>query len=160
MKFFIIALVGLLSLSDCSKPLELVESGGPYSDNDGLLFYSALRCSNLAGYHNNSDEQLRLFELGNKVGKEFVRRTIDKSMDESEWEKAPVGITWELGGGPSIDFRLGYIYKSIETDVYATVTKKDENGVLFNDVLDWRDDKERQVYSMQLFQNSNCSLLT
>ena len=156
--FYTIFAIGIMTAS-CSETTSISLSNKPYSDNDGLLFYSAWRCSILAEFKDDPVEQTRLFELGFKVGKGFVNRALDKSMDEEEWKKAPIGVTWELSGGPSVDYRLGYLFKSITTDVYKTLTKEDSNGVPFDDIANWRDDDARKSYAESLFRKSNCSVL-
>jgi len=159
MKILYIIMALLLGLSACAEAPDNTISEEPYSENDGRLFYSAWRCSVIAGYKQDSDEQARLFELGYKVGSSFVTRALNKTMDEEEWKKAPIGVTWELSGGPSVDYRLGYLFKSLDTDVYETVVKKDRNGMLFDDVLKWRDEEQRKRYAEEIFLDSNCAIL-
>ena len=96
---------------------------------------------------------LPYFNAGYDLLKEVVLGIIEGQLTEEEARKVPVGINWSLGGGPSVDFRLGVIWADIQNYQY------DET---FPEISDATFDERKAIQvtmAENTFRSSNCPLL-
>ncbi|MDT8429372.1 MAG: hypothetical protein RQ757_11455 [Pseudomonadales bacterium] len=128
------------------------------SPNRGRLMWSAFTCATFAELSGNEEEQTRLFAVGYAVGTEFVREVKEKTISESEFNAAPVGVLLTLGG-PSVDFIVGRIFENAMNDAFDSVVKEDSNGLTIPDPTKWARDELKAIRAENKYHNSNCELL-
>jgi hypothetical protein len=117
----------------------------------GRTLWSAFTCGMFAGMSDNEKEQRRLFELGLKAGREFIKALENGDIPaEVSKKEVPVGVLWNLEG-PSADFIIGRIYQ--DATKYALDKLKDEKG---NYLLD---DSIKKMRAQNEYLAGNCSLV-
>jgi hypothetical protein len=72
----------------------------------GTKAYKAFRCSALASFAGNKDEQHRLFQLGYEDGKTFIEARRNGKIEGADLSQVPTGILVDIEG-PTADFSLG-----------------------------------------------------
>jgi hypothetical protein len=94
-----------------------------------------------------------LFVSGHEMLSELVTDIIAGKAKEEELKDVPIGIKWWLIAGPSVEFRMGYMWSQFEKDAY------DKTLPMLKDA-NFDEQKAIQKNSAQTeFQDGNCRLL-
>ncbi len=137
--------------------LLMLVSSNAFADQHSLpdpsRAYAHWDCAALATL---SEELEREGEKHFIAGYELLRAMLlaynEGDLTEEYWSKVPVGISWYLSGGPSIDFQLGGLWASfLERRYDETLPDIDS---------DWNTMKQLQAGSvLNLYNSSNCHLI-
>ena len=108
---------------------------------------SAFRCSTYTQLFQDQKEQQRLFQIGLKVGRDYVEGL--KSRDD------PTSELLRFMRGVSTDFVVGQMYGSESTHAYDEIVKY-QNGL---PLQQWLDAPAAKTQAELRFRQSNCSLI-
>jgi len=114
----------------------------------GRKGYASWRCSVFAGMMQDTPETERLFKMGQNLLTIFVTDIIAGKVKKEDTKKVPVGILFHLISGPSVDFRLGFLWSRILDDARDKVDPKFR-----------LDDKDRKLNAQSEYTKENCSLI-
>ncbi|MDP1668150.1 hypothetical protein [Phaeovulum sp.] len=120
----------------------------------GRKAFAAWQCTSLAIIsETNTEEAERLFPLGYALMAELLHGIQGGDVSESEINRLPIGITMNIGGGPSVDFIAGVVWANNFSALYDELMP-DIEGAPFDDK------KELQKYKAETrFRNENCELI-
>ena len=128
--------------------------------NLGRLASSAFVCATYAEMSGDSDEQMRLFNVGYNAGKKLLEGIRDKTISGAEIGQQTTVTVLLLLNGPSIDFILGRIYENAAGVAHDSVVKEDSAGTLLIDPSKWVIDRELQERVAQTkYRDQNCELV-
>ncbi len=106
---------------------------------------AAFKCSTYASLFHDKEEQQRLFQIGLKVGRDYVEGLKTRDDPTSEMSRFIRGAT--------TDFVVGQMYESESTHAYDEVVKY-QNGLPLNEPLDAPAAKTQAEFR---YRQSNCS---
>ena len=121
--------------------------------------WSAFQCSTFAEMSKNEKEQMRLFSVGLKAGREFIEAAKKNQISEDAFRsQVPIGVSMLLGG-PSTDFMIGRIFANATQRCINSVVKKDRNGFLLP-INSWvNDDELKRTIASTKYLTGNCTLI-
>lgn len=112
-----------------------------------LKSWRAFECSILAEKIGDSQEQVRLFQVGYTEGMAFLKALSEERLTADDVRKhAPLSFTFRLGG-PSHDFRMGRIFEGAVSKVFKDVLKEETDTELV------------QLLAENEFRRRNCALI-
>jgi hypothetical protein len=115
--------------------------------NLGEKMSSAFRCSTYASLFRDQKEQQRLFQIGLKVGRDYVEGL--KTRDDPTSEM----LTF-IRGVPT-DFVVGQMYEAESTHAYDEIVKN-QNGL---PLKQWLDADTAKTQAELRYRQSNCSVI-
>ncbi|OBY28609.1 hypothetical protein A9D60_00285 [Leisingera sp. JC1] len=111
-------------------------------------------CAALSGVaRDDSPEALNLFDNGYKLMREFVVAWKEGKLTKENTNEVPIGISWRLTSGPSVDFSLGYMWSEFARDAFDDT---------WDDSIEATFDEKKQLQILkaeQQFRDRNCELL-
>jgi len=114
------------------------------------VMYSAFTCSTYASMSGNNKEQERLFQLGLKAGRDFLKAFESREIPTDAMQtEVPIGVSLYLAG-PTHDFIIGRIFEAVQTTAYKEVAK---------DALPRDDGDLSKMRARNAFTAANCSLI-
>jgi hypothetical protein len=122
----------------------------------GKLGFAHWRCAAF-GFLSESaaDKNLseKLFLSGHQMLSELVSDLIAGKAKEQDLKEVPVGIRWWLIAGPTVEFRMGYMWAQFEKDAY------DKTWPSLKDASFNEQKAIQELKAGTEFQNGNCQLL-
>ena len=120
----------------------------------GRLGYAQWNCAALATFF-DADEQVRadLFRRGYDSLYLLVSAMMEGELQDEDTRNVPIGILWNLTGGPSPDFVLGYLWASMKEDAYDSLEVSIDNISIGEAEELWA------IESEMAFRDANCELL-
>ena len=131
------SMIAVSSPSLAASDAEIVSLGDKMS--------GAFRCSTYASIFHDQKERQRLFQIGLKVGRDYVEGL--KSRDDPTSE-----LSTFIRAAPT-DFVVGQMYESESTHAYDEVVKN-QNGP---SLKQWLDADEAKIQAELRYRQSNCS---
>ena len=122
----------------------------------GKLGYALWRCASLGALTENNkhnDVVKNLFLKGHAQLSEFVSDLVAGKVKEADIKDVPIGIKWWLTAGPSVEFRMGYMWAQFEKEAYDNT---------WPNIKDASFEEQKQLQKLKAeteFQNGNCQLL-
>ncbi|WP_141117767.1 hypothetical protein [Leisingera sp. JC1] len=129
-------------------------TGEPDYNLVGKQAFSLWECAALSGVaRDDSPEALNLFDNGYKLMREFVVAWKEGKLTKENTNEVPIGISWRLTSGPSVDFSLGYMWSEFARDAFDDT---------WDDSIEATFDEKKQLQILkaeQQFRDRNCELL-
>jgi hypothetical protein len=122
----------------------------------GISGFAMWKCASLGVLTDNSAHNAvfeKLFVNGHEQLTILVTGIVNGNVSKAELDQIPSGIGWWLTGGPSIEFRMGYMWAQFQKEAYDRTWPKETNGKF---------DEQKSLQKLQAeaeFQNGNCKLL-
>lgn len=124
----------------------------------GRTLWSAFQCASYAELSGDKEEQERLFIVGVRAGRDFLRALEAKEIPaEVARSEVPIGVTMLLQG-PSYDFVIGRIFENATDDAYDSIVKEN-NGIPLDPSRWVRDDEIRKLKAQNEYLRGNCALV-
>jgi hypothetical protein len=127
-------------------------------DSPASLAVSAFLCSTYAEMIGESNEQMRLFELGVKSARAYIEGVKSKTISENTVKDIPLLFSVRLGG-PSTDFMVGRVFEGTANHAYDKVVKEDVSGFPITDPAKWAKGELKTLRAQNLFRSGNCKLI-
>ncbi len=143
--FVVIASVSTLAVASAKDYNQL--------GRNGFAHWSCASYGFLSADKSDHETAGKLFVSGHNMLSELVADMVSGIVKESDIKDVPIGVRWWLTAGPSVEFRMGYMWSQFEKEAYDK-TWPDLKGSSFDD------QKGIQKMSAQNeFQKANCVLL-
>ena len=132
------------------------EASGKDYNRMGKIGFAQWQCAALGQIANEDDKAAdvgALFESGYRILSELVTDAVAGLLTKENSNEIPIGISMWLTGGPSIDFRMGFMWAQFVEDAY------DET---WPDIKDATFDQQSELQAMNArnrFRSGNCHLL-